>query len=134
MSTTADGHPGTRPQVKINTAGGEYSVVFEGLMREPHPDTWFVPLINEAHTHAVSDRLREVVLDIRNLSYANAAAWKCLVYWLKRMHQDSRASYRLRILCEQAHSWQHVGMPALRVFGGDRLVIEVFDGGKRVTS
>ena len=127
-----DGHPATRPEVKISATDGAYCVAFAGLMREAHPDTWFVPLINEAHGRAVNDRLREVVLDIRQLSYANAAAWKCLVYWLKRMHQDSRAGYQLRILCEQAHSWQHVGMPALRVFGGERLVIDVYDGGKMI--
>jgi hypothetical protein len=130
---SGDMHPAIRPQVKITATAAEYCVAFEGLMREPHPDTWFLPLINEAHGHAVNDRLREVVLDIRQLSYANAAAWKCLVYWLKRMHQDSRAGYRLRILCEQAHSWQHVGMPALRVFGGERLVIEVYAGAQKLS-
>jgi hypothetical protein len=105
-------------------------VAFEGLMREPHPDAWFVPLIDEAHAKAVAEQLREVVLDIRRLSYANAAAWKCLVYWVKKMQQDRRACYRLRVLCEEAHSWQHVGMPALRVFGGERLVIELYANGR----
>jgi hypothetical protein len=120
----------TRPQVRITDTEHEYVVAFEGLMREPHPDTWFVPLIDEAHGKAVAEQLREVVLDIRKLSYANAAAWKCLVYWVKKMQQDRRAAYRLRVLCEEAHSWQHVGMPALRVFGRERLVIDVYANGK----
>jgi hypothetical protein len=122
--------PSTRPQVRITDAERELIIAFEGLMREPHPDTWFVPLIDEVHGKAVAEQLRELVLDIRRLSYANAAAWKCLVYWVKKMQQDRRAYYRLRVLCEEAHSWQHVGMPALRVFGGDRLVIDVYANGR----
>jgi hypothetical protein len=116
--------------VRIVDADREYTIAFEGLMREAHPDTWFVPLIDEAHGKAVAEQLREIVLDIRRLSYANAAAWKCLVYWVKKMQQDRRAYYRLRVLCEEAHSWQHVGMPALRVFGGDRLVIDLYANGR----
>jgi hypothetical protein len=121
----------TRPSVRvIVNADGNNILALEGLMREERPDGWFLPLIDELHERAVAFGLSEIVLDLRRLAYANAAAWKCLVYWLKKMHQDSRSRYQLRILCDEAHHWQQVGMPALRIFGGARLRTTLYRGDK----
>jgi hypothetical protein len=116
--------------VRISGGGTDQAnlIVLEGTLREPNPGEWLMPLIDELHQQSIVQRVSELVLDLRRLSYANAAGWKCLVYWIKKMNQDRRARYRLSILCSHEHQWQAVGMPALRVFGGDRLVIKFFDG------
>jgi hypothetical protein len=100
------------------------TIVFEGILREPNLERWFYPMVDEVHQRAVDQKLREVVIDLRRLEYANAAAWKGLVYWLRRLREDPAAVYRIRIRANEAHRWQRVGMPSLQVFGQDRLIIE----------
>jgi hypothetical protein len=95
---------------------------FKGVIREADPESWLGPLVDELHGAALSARVETVEVDLRELQYANAAAWKCFVYWLKRMTDDN-AQYRLHFLCDDAHRWQQVGMSTLRVFGGDRVQV-----------
>jgi hypothetical protein len=104
----------------VPSAGG--GVAFRGIIREPDPASWLVPLIEEMHAAARHSELATVQVDLRELEYANAAAWKCFVFWLKRM-ADDRVSYRLHFLCNESHRWQSVGMSTLRVFGGDRVQV-----------
>jgi hypothetical protein len=99
-------------------------MTMEGVVRDEDVASSVTPLIEEMHRHAVDKSLREVVLDLRRLEYANAAFWKCIVVWLKRIRQDQTARYNLRLVASPEHSWQRIGVPALRVFGADRLVVE----------
>jgi hypothetical protein len=103
-------------------------LVMEGVLREPDPAAWLCPLIDSVHTRAARDGLAEVVLDLRALEYANAAAWKCIVYWVRLLGDGSK--YRLRILTDQKHRWQQVGMTALRVFAQQRLEITEYRAGR----
>jgi hypothetical protein len=108
-----------------STAGG--AVVFKGVIREPDPASWFGPLIDELHASAVRLELATVEVDLRALEYANAAAWKFFVYWLRRI-ADDHARYELHFLCEAAYRWQEVGMSTLRVFGGERVRVTTYRG------
>jgi len=121
------------PSVHVSDEAGQLIVVtFDGIMREANPSEWFVPIIRSVHSRAVAQGSSDVALDIRRVTYANAAAWKCFVFWLKTMREDARARYCLCIRCEEAHQWQEIGMPALRAFGGHRLVIEFYRDGQLV--
>ena len=70
--------------------------------------------------------MSEVVLDITKVEYANANLWKCLVFWVKRMREDPDSKYRLRLISNPAHAWQRAGVPMLRIFGAESLVVEGF--------
>ena len=101
----------------------------EGVMREMGVGDWMLPLIDEIHTTARVERLAEVVLDIRDLEYANAAVWRCLVHWVKRVRQQDDAAYKLRVVSNPGCSWQRIGVPSLRAFsmdgsGAERLILE----------
>ncbi|HEX4459016.1 MAG TPA: hypothetical protein VIA18_13660 [Polyangia bacterium] len=122
-----------KPEVRVEVgASAENIVVLSGLMREVDPGSWFLPLIDEVHGKLVAARVSNIVVDIRKLTYSNAAGWKCFVYWMKKMQEDERATYRMCILCEETLGWQQVGMSALRIFGGDRLLLKVYNGDKRI--
>ena len=95
---------------------------FKGVIREADPESWLGPLVDELHGAALRTQVETLEVDLRELEYANAAAWKCFVYWLKRMADDS-AQYHLHFLCNESHRWQQVGMSTLRVFGGDRVQV-----------
>jgi hypothetical protein len=107
-------------------------VVLEGTLREPDQGGWFRDLVVDLHARALRGGFAEVVLDLRAVEYANPAVWKSLVSWFRLLRDDPRATYTIRILCDQDHRWQQVGVPALRVFGHDRLVLEVYRGDARV--
>jgi hypothetical protein len=133
MTSSPTPQQAVRPEVRVDVGPSQENViVIEGIMRELDPAAWFLPLIDEVHSKLVAGRISNVVVDIRKLTYSNAAGWKCFVYWLKKMQEDPQASYRMCILCEETLSWQQVGMSALRVFGGDRLQLKVYNGERRV--
>jgi hypothetical protein len=115
-------------QVHLWTGVTGNTVLLSGVMRELEVGAWLRPLLEDIHEVAVEHSMKEVVLDIRRLEYANAALWKCLVAWLKRIHQPG-TKYNLRVISDPSQSWQRIGIPTLRVFGTDsqgveRLVVE----------
>jgi hypothetical protein len=110
-------------QVSLWTNGGN-TIAFEGVVREADVDSWLLPLIDDVHRTATIRQFAELVLDIRKLEYANATLWKCLVLWLKRLREEQAGRYVLRIVADTTRPWQHIGIPKLRVFGGNRLLIE----------
>lgn len=110
---------------QVDICGGRGEIVrLTGVIRDANVEGWFAPLISTIHTRAITTPLREVVLDIRDLEYANAAFWRCMVRWLKRIQSTSPAPYRLRVLCNLRRTWQAVALPTLRVFGVDVSGIE----------
>jgi hypothetical protein len=54
------------------------TVRISGVLREIDTDEWLSPLLSDVHEQAVAHALPEVVLDLRDLTYANAALWKCI--------------------------------------------------------
>ena len=107
----------------VRVAATGPTLTISGILREPEVGSWLIPLVEEMHQSAVEEALEELVLDLRNLEYGNASIWKCLVHWLKLAREDPRARYRLRVRSSAGRRWQEIGMSALRVFGGDRLVV-----------
>src|SRR5262245_6934064 len=101
----------------------DQTVRLAGVLREVDTDVWLSPVFTEVHDRAVETRLREVVLDLRRLEYANAGVWRCIVEWLRRI-RESRWQYRLRVRSELSYRWQRVGLPALSIFGDDWLQID----------
>jgi hypothetical protein len=121
-----------RGPLRLFTPPGTSNVIMiEGVLRELDPAQWLTPLIDDIHKQATRARSSEVVLDLRGLAYANAAAWKCIVYWVRLLKEATDAPYRLCILAEEKHRWQQVGMTALRVFGEERLEIVMYRDGQR---
>ena len=114
----------------FNPPGRANTIVFEGVLREPNPTEWLCPLIDEIHRQANARELKEIVLDLRPLEYANAAAWKCIVYWVRLLKDPSPSPYKLHLMADEKHRWQQVGMTALRVFGEKRLEITVYRHGR----
>ncbi|HEV8320331.1 MAG TPA: hypothetical protein VG389_01860 [Myxococcota bacterium] len=109
--------------IRIGAQGG-HAVAFEGVLREQDDGAWLRGVVAEVHHAAVTQRMQELMVDLRALEYCNATAWKCFVEWVRVLRHDPEAHYLLRVVSNPEHRWQAVGMSALRVFGGDRLVIE----------
>lgn len=99
-------------------------IEIRGVLREPDVGTWMMPFIEEVHAAALAQGLGEVQLDIRGLTYANATFWRCLLGWLKLARDAPEGSYTLHILTDPGQRWQLMGMPSLRLFGKQKLVVD----------
>lgn len=95
-----------------------------GVFRETGEEPWLQDLLVSIHEEAQRIRLDELLLDLRDLTYANAEGWRNLVLLLRLLNGPPRASYKLLMLTNMAHQWQRVGIPTLSVFGGSMLNIE----------
>ena len=125
--------PILRPSVRIGPAEMQGGLVLEGTLREGEGEgSWLKPLVDDLHRRAIARDVAEVVLDIRRVDYANAAAWKCFVHWLRLAREDPSARYTVKILASATQRWQQLGLPALRAFGGTHLEVHIYDGDKRI--
>ncbi len=95
-----------------------------GVLREQGHERELPALLEAIHFDALRLSLSEIVLDLRELSYASADFWRSLVLWLRWMQAPPVAKYRLRILANPSHNWQSIGMSTLSAFGGKHLAVE----------
>lgn len=112
----------------IQVAQEGTSIRISGVLRDADAESWIWPIFESVHRAACSNRVTEVVLDLRHLEYANAAAWRCIVLWLRRLHVDESALYSLCIKSQPAFQWQRVAIPSLLIFGKDRLLVQPAGG------
>jgi len=98
-----------------------------GVFRDTGSEPWLYNLFAEIHQEAQTQQLEEVVLDLRNLTYANADAWRNLILLLRLIKGPPRATYRLRVRTNLSYQWQRVGIPILSAFGGSMLSIEAIN-------
>ena len=109
--------------VEIGVSPGNL-VRLQGVLREPGHQRELASLLESIHLDAVRLSVSEIVLDLRELSYASADFWRSLVLWLRWMQSPPVAKYKLRILANPLHNWQSIGMSTLSVFGGKHLAVE----------
>lgn len=99
-------------------------VRLQGVLREQAHQRDLPAVLEAVHLDAVRLGVHEIVLDLRELSYASADFWRSLVLWLRWMQAPPVARYKLRILANPSHNWQSIGMSTLSVFGGKHLAVE----------
>jgi hypothetical protein len=100
-----------------------HTIRFRGVIGDPDTSPWLSELLSEVHKDALSSKIPEVVLDIRQLRYANAAWSRALLFWLRRVRETQGSAYSIRLLCDPIIRWQKYSVPPLQSFGADRLVI-----------
>lgn len=132
ISTKTSGTAGLTPKrvergtvaVSVGEGARRNEVVVVGAVREAGSGVWLDPILEAVHREAIERDLTEVVLDIRALEYASSGMWQSVVNWMRRLREDRRARYNVRVLSDPTHRWQTVGMSSLRVFGADRLIVD----------
>ena len=110
-----------RATVRIEVAG--HTVRIRGVLGEPDTSPWLSGFLGDIHRDAMSNKVPEVILDIRQLRYANAALSRVLLMWLRQVRETGEGAYSIRLLCDPIIRWQKFSVPPLQTFGADRLVI-----------
>lgn len=111
----------SRHSLRVDVSG--HTVKLQGVLEEMDVKAWLYPFLIDVHQAAVDSRMPEVIIDIRQLTYANAGLLRSMVAYLRLLHEDKKAPYSLRLLADPVNRWQKYGVPALKHFGADRIVV-----------
>jgi len=81
--------------------------------------------LQAADRQSVAARIKEVVVDFRELVFMNSSCLKALVTWLRRVQEHPpEQRYAIRFLHEPEAHWQMRSFSALAAFGRGVLTIE----------
>ena len=95
---------------------------FYGAIREKNPSDWLKEFFDR-----VAGMLAErnvVVLDIRELEFMNATAFRVLIPWLSSL-KDRPTPCKVRLRSKASVMWQSVAVCSLKVIAEDMIISEV---------
>ncbi len=104
--------------------GDELIVRFEGAMREREPEDWLAKFFQRI-TGLIRDRT-VIILDIRDLQYMNATAFRVLIPWLRVLRSRPKPC-RLYVRTRASVIWQGVTISSLKAISGDMITAETDD-------
>jgi hypothetical protein len=82
----------------------------------------YLPLV---HSSAVTMRITEVVVDLRELEFMSSGCFKAFVTWLVAIQELRTAPrYRIRFLSDARKTWQARSLQALSCFAVDLVVVD----------
>jgi hypothetical protein len=82
-------------------------------------------LVKAIHDMATSSNVKEVTLDVREVSFMNSSCFTKLIAWITRVREmTSESRYRIRIKSNQQVLWQRRSLHALQCFAVDLITIE----------
>jgi hypothetical protein len=102
----------------------ETTVKLSGVIEDPNVRGWLVPILRNVHDDCVAQKVVDVVLDIRGLTYGNAAVWGSVVEWMRLAREAGPRRYAIRLRVDPASRWQRIGIAALTALTKDTLTIE----------
>ncbi len=82
-------------------------------------------LVKALHDQATTQKVAEVTLDVRDVSFMNSSCFTKLIGWITRVREMAAESrYRIRIKSNQQVLWQRRSLHALQCFAVDLITIE----------
>lgn len=80
----------------------------------------------DAHDRALSERSREVVVDVVRLEFMNSTCLKALLGWIARVEPlDATVRYKVRLISSSDVPWQKRTLQALVNFAPDLVTLDV---------
>ncbi len=82
-------------------------------------------LLKRLDTHAATGKPKDVVLDVRKVTFMNSSCFTVLVAWVERVRglaDDAR--FRIRLKSNNELLWQRRSLHALKCFAADIITIE----------
>ena len=100
--------------------GGGVELRFTGNIDMRDPSSVLSPYYEQVHTEATANKMPEVRLDLRNLTYLNSSGILTLVKWIKRL-QDTPADqrYKFHIIYSNDITWQRISILTISKMAGD---------------
>jgi hypothetical protein len=106
------------------TITGPAQLEVSGTITLQDPGLALGPFFRALHDAAVTDGLREVLVDVRKLTFVNSSAIRLFVDWVTWTRALGAGAYVLRFRTDRRITWQRTSFAVLRSLGGEVVAIE----------
>jgi anti-anti-sigma regulatory factor len=112
-----------RENLKVEIVDGHVlDVRFRGAIREKNPEDWLKQFFDRIS--AMIGNRNVIVLDIRELEFMNATAFRVLLPWLSSLN-NRPTPCKVRIRSRSSVMWQSVAVCSLKVIAENMIYSEV---------
>ena len=100
------------------------SVVMRGTIAIPDPGLVLGGCFRRLHEAALADALRELSVDVRQLTFVNSSAIRLFVDWSSWVAGAGPQGYLLRFRTDRRITWQRTSFAVLQSLGGKAIVLD----------
>jgi hypothetical protein len=100
------------------------SVVMRGTIAISDPGLALGACFRGLHEAALSDKLGELRVDVRQLTFVNSSAIRLFVDWSSWVAVAGGAGYLLRFCTDRRITWQRTSFAVLQSLGGKAIVLD----------
>jgi len=108
----------------VNISVSAEGVTLSGSITTKEPDRSLGRFFRTVHEAALQNRLDELRVDVRGLSFVNSSAIRLFIDWAIWVSQPTGPRYRLRFVRNPNVTWQRVSFPAIAQLAAAHVVIE----------
>jgi hypothetical protein len=96
----------------------------KGVISMRSPSTVFLPYLEQVHSAAVSDKIRELRVDVTELTFMNSSSIRLFVDWIEWVRAGKEgARYVLHFVTNPELTWQEMTFSVLKTFGGEHVLL-----------
>ena len=100
------------------------SVSMRGTIAIPDPGLLLGGCFRRVHDAALADGLRELSVDVRQLTFVNSSAIRLFVDWSSWVASSAPHGYLLRFRTDRRITWQRTSFAVLQSLGGKSIVLD----------
>ena len=100
------------------------AVTLRGTIAIPDPGLVLGACIRALHEAALSDKLLELSVDVRGLTFVNSSAIRLFVDWSSWVGAARGSGYLLRFRTDRRITWQRTSFAVLQSLGGKAIVVD----------
>jgi len=96
-----------------------------GVLAQSEPGKLVGPFFEDLHRAVVADGLREIIVDVRQLTFVNSSAIRLFVDWAARLRASSETeAYVIRFRTDRRITWQRTSFLVLQSLAPRQIIIE----------
>lgn len=100
------------------------SVALRGTIAIADPGLVLGGCIRGLHQAALADKLQELLVDVRQLTFVNSSAIRLFVDWSSWVGATNGTGYRLRFRTDRRITWQRTSFAVLQSLGGKAIAVD----------
>lgn len=101
------------------------SIAMRGTIAIPDPGLLLGSCFRRMHEATIADGLRELSVDVRQLTFVNSSAIRLFVDWSSWVAQAGASGYLLRFRTDRRITWQRTSFAVLQSLGGKSIALDV---------
>jgi hypothetical protein len=100
------------------------SIAMRGTIAIPDPGLLLGSCFRRMHEAAIADGVRELSVDVRQLTFVNSSAIRLFVDWSSWVAQAGTGGYLLRFRTDRRITWQRTSFAVLQSLGGKSIALD----------